>query len=423
MTAERDAAGQITAYIERKGLGAFFRRVRARFVARSGTGARVAIQGDEERAALSGLFGKRVTWESVHLGKLEAVLQEGGLPCSSLREALEAYFGEPVVTREEKRAARAAAWEQVGRRMEEAAHRTDRPRELLGWIEARTSYLRGEWGRRGERLVRPVTVAMRAFALAREHPGIRLPVLANRVGEDPHVLDLQRAGQMSPAARYLRSILRYVHPDIEARGLPAAEEWAELLDAEDIFLDDISSNVVTSGLVGTPALVRAASEVGEVLAITGRNIEAWTRERIAAPGGAAYLVENPSAFSALHERLTDVGPERRPALICTSGHLSLAARRLLDRLVETGATLHYSGDFDLKGIGIARFLRERYRERLKLWCMDPETYVDVMDQDGGVPSTGAGQDGDLTRLEELIDAHGPVYQEALIPRLASSLLS
>lgn len=413
---------EAVAYLRDKPIERLLRAARDRYIRRGNLRCSVKVT-EAEKEALRGLFAPRVVPASngrLRLDRLHEALEETRFGVG-LVETLGAYFEEPIVTRQTKEAARIAAWTELRQEFERSARTTARKGELLGWLGEQESYLRSEWRRQADAFARGLRIAMRAFSLAREHPGLRLPVLANQAGRDPHALDLQRGGEMPQAARYLRSILRYVHPDIAGRGRPAAEEWAELLEAEDIFLDDISSNVVTAGLIGTPSLIRAAAEAGDVLSITGRNLEAWKGGRIDAPGAAAYLVENPSAFSDLHEALADRPLHDRPALVCTSGHVSLAARQLLDRLVEAGTTLYYSGDLDLDGVGIARFFRGRYGEALQFWCMDPATYAELVRHTGREVPPEANRHG-LSSLERLIAEYGPIYQEAFIDRLAESLL-
>ena len=415
------AVAEAVTYLRGKPIERLLRAARDRYIRRGNLRCSVEVTG-AEKEALRGLFAPRVVPASsgrLRLDRFSKALEETRFGVG-LVETLEAYFEEPIVTRQTKEAAQRAAWAELRQELERAASKTARKGGLLAWLGEQESYLRSEWRRQTDAFERGVRIAMRAFSLAREHPGLRLPVLANRAGRDPHALDLQRGGQMPRAARYLRSMLRSVHPDIAGRSRPAAEEWAELLEAEDIYLDDISSNVVTAGLVGTPPLIRAAAEAGDVLSITGRNLEAWKGGRIEAPGGAAYLVENPSAFSDLHEALAGRPPQDRPALVCTSGHLSLAARQLLDRLVDAGTTLRYSGDLDLEGVRIARFLRARYGEALQFWCMDPATYAELIRHTGREVSGDANLGG-LSSLDRLIAEHGPIYQEAFIGRLEESL--
>lgn len=84
---------------------------------------------------------------------------------------------------------------------------------------------------------------------------------------------------------------------------------------------------------------------------------------------AVYVVENPSVFADLIE----CAPSGVP-MVCTSGQPSVAALRLLDMAVTAGATLYYSGDFDVKGLQMASALRDRHRNRLVPWRMDVGTY-------------------------------------------------
>ena len=71
----------------------------------------------------------------------------------------------------------------------------------------------------------------------------------------------------------------------------------------------------------------------------------------------------------------------------------MAALTLLNLLLSATPVnrLHYSGDFDVKGLQIAAYLMERYPGRCFPWHIDAE----------GLHSSPAGQDGISAREREL----------------------
>ena len=73
-------------------------------------------------------------------------------------------------------------------------------------------------------------------------------------------------------------------------------------------------------------------------------------------GEDVYVVENPAVFAALVSRY----PEQ--AFVCTNGQLRLSALILLD-LLSRDSRLHYAGDYDPEGLGIAQRLKDRYGSR------------------------------------------------------------
>ena len=91
--------------------------------------------------------------------------------------------------------------------------------------------------------------------------------------------------------------------------------------------------------------------------------------------------------------------------------------------------LHYSGDFDLKGLQIAAYLMARYAERCHPWRFNPDAYQVAL-QSGGVPA-GAHE---LDMLNTLPDVFAPVvamiqetqtwaYQEGIVNLLAADTIS
>lgn len=100
------------------------------------------------------------------------------------------------------------------------------------------------------------------------------------------------------------------------------------------------------------------------------------------PPSRIYVMENPSIFEVLLDACEHAGCPLPYPILCTSGQPSLAALRLLDVPASLGAQLYYSGDFDVKGVQIAAGLKERYRERLRMWRMDSRSYLSGLHPNG-----------------------------------------
>jgi uncharacterized protein (TIGR02679 family) len=118
---------------------------------------------------------------------------------------------------------------------------------------------------------------------------------------------------------------------------------------------------------------------------------------------------------------------KRPTLICTSGQLSLAARRLLDLLVKDGVVLLYSGDFDRAGLGIACGLKRRYGVRLTLWRMSIQDYHIAKDRRTleATPThlIHRQETQFLSSLVAEVEKNGRAFQESIIPELEADLRS
>ena len=81
-----------------------------------------------------------------------------------------------------------------------------------------------------------------------------------------------------------------------------------------------------------------------------------------------FIFENPSI---LNEAIIKNVEE---CIIVTSGFLNLSVYLLLDKLIESGNKLYYNGDFDPEGLLIANNLKEKYQDKLELFCYEEIDY-------------------------------------------------
>jgi len=401
-------------YFRQRPFGRIMELLRKRFIELGDTAGTVALPEPtrEEITALRVFFGsppKKKADGSVVISLRdveEELLCRSAFPCS-LRDALEAYFGETFVTRKEAQAQDTAQWDDFLRRMSRAA-----PSELLPFL----AELRSDWKQHGSVLEDSLRLVFRAVVNlpARQGATERLPVFANRIAGDPHAFDPDRL-----AGRLLLRGLAALLP-IAAAGTESDATWRSmLLAAAGLDRDDVSSTVLAVGLVGNEPLLRAARDTGAALAYPLRTLQQW--EAVGAHRGVAFVVENPAVFGAFLDRWREGGVSTTewPTLVCTSGQLSAAAVVLLDRLVKGGAVIRYSGDFDVGGLRIARGLLRQYGEAIRLWRMDAEAYRLAVAA-GGRPlkdaelralSTLSVEFADLVGQMEQVGQAG--YQEAL----------
>jgi uncharacterized protein (TIGR02679 family) len=232
------------------------------------------------------------------------------------------------------------------------------------WLAQDERYVRAEWARDHGRMRGAIQFAVRAArSLRPDGEFLPLPAFANAAAGGPHNLDLDQ-----PARRYFDGILCCLFPEIDVAAPLTAECREKLLTAAGLVVDDISSDVIAANLGGDgpiPAAMRATGPPLTLPLLTiGQLGDVSARARI------AYMVENPPVFRIILSRLAPVSPDQRPTLLCTSGQLSVAARKLLDLLVRGGAIIRYGGDFDPGGLAIARGLIRRYGDAVRLWRMD-----------------------------------------------------
>jgi uncharacterized protein (TIGR02679 family) len=200
-----------------------------------------------------------------------------------------------------------------------------------------------------------------------------------------------------------------------------------LLSSANIAVDDISSTVHAYHLLGSDPMIAGARAQGYVLTLSLATVTRLSA--LKAAHDVAFVVENPAVFSHLVTVAAALPTERRPTLICTSGQLSLAARRLLGLLVEAGAVLRYSGDFDHMGLTIARGILERASGRAALWRMNPDDYAvarAAAEHAGSAlaplpVSRLAALAPSFPALVNALVTRGPAFQEALLDLLSADM--
>lgn len=124
-----------------------------------------------------------------------------------------------------------------------------------------------------------------------------------------------------------------------------------------------------------------------------------------------YLHENSGVVDALIEKHPD------KSFICTSGQLSGATHALIQRLLEKGITLYYSGDMDLPGLSIAEQVLSEYPS-IRLYKMDVTLCDDYAVSVPKIRKAGIAENlkhpALKTIAEDIINNNRIVFQEMLI---------
>ncbi len=219
---------------------------------------------------------------------------------------------------------------------------------------------------------------------------------ALRISGDPHFFDVNTV-----SGRLFLTALTDLHElttpensagagaedqqESETQGIEQ-DHWRHLRYYEaGLLLDTISSTVAVFHLNDAQeengqhdALIAHAGK--RIMVLPLRQLLAW--KKLWPSSKHVYVCENPQVFEVIVDRLlqrhimTDTTKQEKvPTLVCTAGWPSVAALRLLSLLVESlpDVQLHYSGDFDLQGLRIARYLLARYPQHCHLWRFDPDS--------------------------------------------------
>ena len=452
-------------YLRQPGFARLWPLVREKYVQLGRVGGSVLVRGlsDVEREALAGLLARNFHGQShvtVRLEHLDAALQATKYEVS-LEDWLLHLYPDELLTRREQRFADEESWREFCLR---ARQNADLPR-LSDWLDAlenRTGIgtrtflecyaeFRAEAGLEGRRSVSWETAARALRGLPGE--GQRLPIFAARTTGDAHGLDRDcLAGRMFywgiqvlASASYGREyaeadVSQATENDTMANGLGSgslngsidgsingsteshttdsvetSETVREKYRQVGLRFDEVSSVVWVAGWSGVTV---------EPVALPLRTITRLLPLSENACSRRIYVMENPSVFEALLDASEQAGYPLPHPLMCTSGQPSLAALRLLDAATSVGMEIHYSGDFDVKGLQIAMGLKERYRHQLQLWRMDCDSYLSGLHPHGPrftewevsqLEKMQLPWDADLAKL--MVERGIKVFQEHLVAGL------
>jgi uncharacterized protein (TIGR02679 family) len=400
-------------------------KLREKYIEIGAVGGQIQIKDStaHERREIASLLEKppyRDTTIRIKLSAIDNALQRSSFKCT-LPELLAAFYpDQPLITRPQQRAARTSHQEQFQQALQAitaAQLDASRSQQWLqhgphgqDWLFAR--YKNATADEQEQQL----TIIHHIAALLNQLPGPaspeRLALFAQRTSGDPHNLDPGR-----PAGRLLLQALS----DLAGTNIPLPGQGRVqelyLYQNAGLLVDTISSNVAVfhlsaaKNLDGSPDLFITAAGA-RILLLPLCQLLQWQALSPATPD--IYVIENPQVFEevianlqASHNPNSTHPTATPPTLICTSGWPSVAALTLLDLLLASSPAnrLHYSGDFDIKGLQIAAYLLERYLQRCHPWHIDTPAYTYAMQADGIT-----AQERDLQMLDALPNVFGPVVE-------------
>ena len=355
---------------------------------------------------------------TVSLKIFEEQLARTNLEGMSLKQVLECYFDEPLISKADEKAKREqddkVFYEQL---IGEYPH--------LAWWFTRilqkkpdTRFMYSQDKGELASLLRTVARAYEMLPKAGKYE--RLPLFSQRITGNPHSFDRnQLLGKM------LLHLLAWGQGDIGADGLPGSqtEQINELLLGYGLLRDDLWSFVTCRGFRAIQnqeehPVWLAAAQCGTVMNIPVREL--MQLERIMPfEGKNVWVLENSGVCSALLDEVPD-----KP-LVCTHGQFKVASWIFFDRLVESGYTIYYSGDLDPEGLMMAQRLKSRYPENVEIWRMDPKSYKLALSDEkieDRIAQLNNIVDPELKETADTMIKHGrAAYQEGLLQILIEDL--
>jgi uncharacterized protein (TIGR02679 family) len=324
--------------------GAQLDRLRARLRSRYERGrdkgaVTLARLDDAERAAMCGLLGRRPAPGAslrFDIGELDGVLRRAGL-ADSLRHALEILDG-PLADRAAERERAQQGWLRLlnGRGEARLAGLLREPRG--GGLLKRLANGDVETAERLCRQAEQVLERLPATAVGRSQ-------LAAQLLGDAHALDAGR-----PVSTLVLAALRRDRNDDETQSEADESDravWASI----GVLVNELARPALALNLRALGAVIEPGEPYYLSLRALVRRAVTWDVN-----GAGVFVCENPNIVA----HAADVLGEHCAALVCTDGMPSAAQRTLLTQLLQAGARLHYHGDFDWPGIGIANVLIDRF---------------------------------------------------------------
>lgn len=330
----------------------------------------------EEKEAIKLVIGKSYGGPDIKLkvSEFEAALQETKFKGVGLQELLEAYFSESMVTNKNAQMERASKKRKFFEDIQEELADKHEYADAALWLQKAlsekkygynlliTEYEKSE---KGIKIILFYVFQAIARLQLLDHQKIRLAVLSAEVTSNPHYFD-----RGSTAGKLLIHALSFINGIPETQ---SAEEILTLYYLSGIQPDDISSHTALYGIslyteqglhMAYETFIKSREPYIVTLSNLNKIVKADCRSKI------VFALENPMVFSHLCESLTD----HMVSMLCTSGQMKTASLSLIDLLCESGCKIHYSGDIDPEGLGIADRVIARHPEHIFPWRMTKEDY-------------------------------------------------
>lgn len=393
-------------------------------IGRVGGTVSIATFDVEELEPIAGFMGQSVEMMvkkgRISLQEFESMLQKSKFSSYSLVQLLEEVLQEKLLTNKEV----------VEKEMEEEERfllnlKDQLPASewWLEWMQTKQADTRWIWTiyrRDKDELLQLITVVNQALSnLPKEGEYERLPLFSQKITGNPHSFDMNTTlGKLLLHSLYVYEV---VHKKVQAQQPRTTEEINELLGGFGIVKDDLWNFVTCQGLLAISEgdavhpVWEAAVKTKSVMNVPMKELikisKIWPSE-----GKAVWVLENSSVTSSI----MDVIPHA--PIVCTHGQIRTAGWYMLDKLIEAGYIIHYSGDFDPEGLVIAEKLKKRYKDKLILWRMDIGSYEESL-------SNEAVAEDRLTKLnniqslelQQVIHSMKQLgragYQEALVEKL------
>jgi len=239
---------------------------------------------------------------------------------------------------------------------------------------------------------------------------VRLALFASQVTKDPHAFDMNRDGG--------RLLLYALSAYYKINYPQNAEAQMELLYQAGLIYDEVSNYTICRGIRAFAGDKSHSGWEGFADCSEPLHVSLWNIgmiDRVSCVNSRVFVFENPTVFS----EIAGILEERPGSLICSAGNVKVATLLLLDKIVQGGSEIYYSGDFDPEGLIIADKLKKRYGEKLILWHFNREAYQTIQSKKiisaARLKKLDKIESPELKKLAEAIKKFGySGYQEMMV---------
>ena len=185
-----------------------------------------------------------------------------------------------------------------------------------------------------------------------------LAIYASNITTNPHYLDLDSNNI---------NLFLYMLSFIDNSSFPInREDKIKLLGKYNIEIDNLSNFIITYNILSNKDYYNSFSKNKETLILNIHNI--INTEFFDTKKKKVFIFENPSLLTEILQENIDI------PVIISNGFANISLYLLLDKLIEKNNKLYYNGDFDPEGLIIASKLKDRYKDKINLFCYEKIDY-------------------------------------------------
>ena len=392
-----------------------------------------------EKEALSGFMKKDYSRNkniSISLRKFQERLDETRFSGATIKQILEKYFEEEIVSNKEQKTREKQEFEKFIEEIKKYCSYVETV-EIIDEIFSKDANerikIKKEYHKSKENLETELKRAIKAIENLPEKQE-SLPIFAAKINGNPHSLDRnQLAGQLFLKFLIIKENRQFIEMQgvckieaekkynnfketikeenssqsldykkekikkysiIENKRKPrTTEEIAEIYYNNNLFIDEMSNMVLVRNLIAIKNGQihkgwQAFYNMNEAMQVTLYNLSKIDEIRTNIEKNKRFNLERCGEIQiknhpdkclivenpGVFANIIQDDSLKTIPIVCTYGQVKLAGLILLSKLVEAGTQLYYSGDIDPEGMQIADKLKEQFKNNIVLVGFDEKTY-------------------------------------------------